>query len=93
MSEKQQPTSIRIEVLDKISGLATAGLGLVAALAWNDAIKSIFDTYFPKTSGIIAQFVYAIILTTFIVFVTIKLGRLTNIAKKQLAKDNDLDKR
>ncbi len=93
MSDNQQPTSIRIEVLDKVSSLATAGLGLVAALAWNDAIKAIFDTYFPKTGGIIAQFVYAIILTVLIVFITIKLGSLTDIAKKQLAKDNSLDKK
>lgn len=93
MSENQ-PTqqSIRVEVLEKVSALATAGLGLVAALAWNDAIKAVFDAYFPRWSGILAQFAYAIIVTLLIVIVTIRLGKLTDFAKKRLAKEQDLDK-
>ena len=30
------------DVLEKLSELMTAAFGLVAALAWNDAIKSLF---------------------------------------------------
>ena len=49
MSEQQ---NLRVEVLEKMSGLATAGLGLVAALAWNDVIKSWFDFYSPVQAAI-----------------------------------------
>jgi len=78
--------SLKAEVLDKMTDLATAGFGLVAALAWNDAIRSLFSIIFPQAGNVIAQFVYAIILTVIIVFITIKLGKLANFAKGQLEK-------
>ncbi len=78
----EEVKSLKLEILDKMSSLVTAGFGLVAALAWNDAIKALFEIIFPKTSTIIAQFVYAIIITVVIVIITIKLGKLTDVAKK-----------
>ena len=37
IKEKEEP--LKVIVLDKIAVLVTAAFGLVAALAWNDAIK------------------------------------------------------
>ena len=37
------PSSIKQEILDKIAALVTAAFGLVAALAWNDAIKLLLE--------------------------------------------------
>jgi len=79
---------INYEILQKMSDLAIAGFGLVAALAWNDAIKALFDAIFPKTGGIIAQFVYAAVITIVIVFVTLRLGKIVNLAKEKF-KDED----
>ena len=53
-STKQEKKDLKIEVLQKISSLATAGFGLVAALAWNDAIKAIFAQVFPAPAENIA---------------------------------------
>lgn len=78
--------SLKLEVLDKMSDLATAGFGLVAAMAWNDAIKALFTAIFPVSGTIIAQFIYAITVTVVIVIVTIRLGKLTDVAKKTLLK-------
>src|SRR5206468_2134081 len=36
------------EVTEKMSALATAAFGLVAALAWNNAIQSIFKRVYPQ---------------------------------------------
>ncbi|MDO8669726.1 MAG: DUF5654 family protein [Candidatus Buchananbacteria bacterium] len=80
--------SLKLEVLNKMTDLATAGFGLVAAIAWNDAIKALFMIIFPTTGTVIAQFVYAIIVTIIIVMVTIKLGKLTDVAKKTSLKIN-----
>jgi len=33
---------LKAEVIEKISALVIADFGLVAALAWNDAIKALF---------------------------------------------------
>ncbi len=88
MSEEQkEQKALTVEILEKVSSLATAGLGLVAALAWNDAIKGLFEYVLPKGSGVAAQFAYAVVVTVIIVIVTIRLGRLTDFAKKQLEKE------
>ena len=75
---------MKYEVLDKMSALITAAFGLVAALAWNDAIKSLFaeggPLYFMASYGIWG---YAILVTLIAVAVTIWVGRLAEKAKKE----------
>ncbi|MBI2609569.1 hypothetical protein HYW53_00130 [Candidatus Giovannonibacteria bacterium] len=55
-----------------------AGLGLVAALAWNDAIQSLFKSIFGDApNNVIAKFIYALILTLIITFVSMRLASYT----------------
>ena len=85
---EKEKKDLRIEVLEKVSDLTTAGFGLVAALAWNDAIKRLFDQLFPQPGGsLIASFIYALFITTLVVLVTVQLGRVVNVAKKQLGRE------
>lgn len=66
-------------------GLATSAFGLVAALAWNEAIQSLFRRIFGEASGIISLFVYAVAVTVIAVWVTLRLGKLgEKLAKKDL---------
>ena len=86
-STKKEKQSLYVEILEKVSLLATAGFGLVAALAWNDAIKAAFAHFFPKPADNLAALVgYALVITILVVFVTIQLGRAVNLAKKGLNK-------
>ncbi|MBU0964193.1 hypothetical protein KKC06_04105 [Patescibacteria group bacterium] len=64
------------EYLKTMVQLATTGFGLVAALAWNEAIKALFKEIFGTTSGIISLFTYAVIVTFIVVIITKKLGKL-----------------
>jgi hypothetical protein len=66
------------EVIEKISALATAAFGLVAALAWNGAIQAIFKQVFGDASTIGAMIVYAIIVTIIAVWVTIWIGKTSS---------------
>lgn len=77
---------LKVETLSKMTDLATAGFGLVAALAWNEAIQSLVNAFLPKNSngGIIAQIAYAMIITTFVVIITVKLGKMVGRAKEEL---------
>ena len=85
--EHQEKKDLKLEILEKVSTLATAGFGLVAALAWNDAIKAMFDSLFPAPGdNLAAKFSYALVITILIVIITIQLGRAVNLAKKQLKK-------
>ena len=60
--------------------LSTAGFGLVAALAWNEAIQAFvqeyIDQYISVGSGIISRFIYAIVITGVAVLVTYQLTKL-----------------
>jgi hypothetical protein len=74
--------SLKIEIITKMSELATAGFGLVAALAWNDAIQSLFKELFGSQSAVWAKFAYAVIVTALVVLVIIKLGNILNKLKE-----------
>ena len=82
-SIKEHNKKIRIEVISKLSALITAGFGLVAALAWNDAIKSIVAKVFGSPGDqIIAMVIYALIITLVAVFATIWISRIAQKAKE-----------
>lgn len=65
------------EVIDKIAALMTAAFGLIAALAWNDAIKSMFAPggvlAFVASAGI---WFYAILVTVIAIVMTIWIGKV-----------------
>lgn len=71
------------EVLEKTLQLATAAFGLVAALAWNDAIQTLFSNVFGEAADVTAKFFYAIVITVVVVIATIRLARLEERAAKQ----------
>ena len=72
---------MKSEILDKLSALITAAFGLVAALAWNGAIRAIFEEVFGSADNIAAMLIYAVIVTLIAVFVTIWVARAVNKAK------------
>lgn len=72
--------------------LATSGFGLVAALAWNNVIQELVNSYIKpyisKGSGIISLIIYAVIITALAVLVTLQLTRL----EQTLTKNKSVDK-
>ncbi len=71
------------EVIEKIAALITAAFGLIAALAWNEAITEIFRLVFGEQSGVFALIFYAVVVTIIAVVVTIWIGR---VAEKHTGK-------
>ena len=55
--------------------LASASLGLVAALAWNEAIKALIKRVLGEDDSLVGLFVYAIIATLIAVIVLLILAR------------------
>ena len=72
---------MKAEILDKIAALITAAFGLVAALAWNGAIRAIFEAIFGSADNITAMLVYAVVVTIIAVLVTIWVARAVKRAK------------
>jgi uncharacterized membrane protein YidH (DUF202 family) len=73
---------MKIEIIEKLSTLVTAALGLVAALAWNGTIEAIFKKFFGETDGVWSMLIYALIVTIIAVVVTIWIGKVSERAKK-----------
>lgn len=81
MAKKQTEAEkkFHVEFVKQMLTLATAGFGLVAALAWNSLIQEFVNTYIkkwlPGGSGIISLLIYAILITLLAVFITYQLSK------------------
>lgn len=72
------------EILEKMSALITAAFGLVAALAWNDAIKALFvGPCDSESAGLLCAmssggpWIYAIFVTILAVLLTVWIAKAT----------------
>lgn len=76
--------TLRREVVDKMSQLATAAFGLVAALAWNSAIQALFQRVYPVPgTAIWALLAYAVLVTVIAVLVILLIGRIAGKLKQE----------
>jgi hypothetical protein len=73
---KEGATKVTSEFRQQTLGYITGGLGVVAGLAWNDAIKALINYWFPgERDTVWAQFGYAVLITVVVVVVTMTLIR------------------
>jgi uncharacterized membrane protein YidH (DUF202 family) len=76
---RKRGAAFRREVVDKMSALATAAFGLVAALAWNNAVQAVFKRYYPAPDdpGAIWPLIgYAALVSIVAVLVMLWIGRM-----------------
>ncbi|MFZ6036021.1 MAG: DUF5654 family protein [Patescibacteria group bacterium] len=67
----KKETKLTLELRERVAGYLIAAFGFVAGLAWNDAIRSLIDELFPvSTNSLIAKFLYAVLVTVVVVFVS-----------------------
>ena len=73
---KEEGGKLSKEVRERTTGYIVSALSLVAGLAWNDAIKSMIEYAFPLSdSTITVKVIYAVIMTLFIVTITVYMVR------------------
>lgn len=79
LNTKEQ-NRLTIEIVRQMLTLATAGFGLVAALAWNSLIQTFVDDYvkiwLPEVGKFTSLLIYALIVTILAVFVTYQLSKI-----------------
>lgn len=74
---KEKSKHFEKEIRTQSVGYIITALGLVTGLAWNEAIKSIIDTFFPNTNDtLLAKLGYAVAITIIVVILGIYLTRL-----------------
>ena len=80
-AKKVRKTSAAIQ--EKTITLILGGFALVAALAWNEAIKTLFETIFKNKATLISKFSYALIITIIVVIISLQLQKLHKKGEKQ----------
>jgi len=74
---KEEGKEIKKEIRERTLGYITVALGLVAALAWNEAIKASIEHFFPLSRNtLLAKFIYAVLMTLVVVIMSVYLARL-----------------
>ncbi len=71
----------RKEISEKTITLILGAVGFIAALAWNDTIKMIFDKFIQPGDAILGKILYALLITVIFVLLSINLSRV--ISKKK----------
>jgi len=69
------------DVIEKFSALMIAAFGLIAALAWNGAIQTIFKRIFGEANSIGAMLIYAVVVTLIAIWATMAIGKAAEKAK------------
>jgi hypothetical protein len=90
MNDKEKPKMIKrikeeikkyqLAAVKQMLTLATSGFGLVAALAWNELIRTFINDYIRTRisvgSAMVSLTIYAIFVTIFAVIIILQLSRL-----------------
>ncbi|MCL2142767.1 MAG: DUF5654 family protein [Methanomassiliicoccaceae archaeon] len=70
----------KLQLVETFATLMTAAFGMVAALAWNEAIKALIAEYIDSENAVVPLLIYAIVVTVIavicIVLIARSIGRL-----------------
>ncbi len=79
---KKEGKSLRREVRERTADYIVASLGLIAGLAWNEAVKSLIEYIFPGNQNtLFAKFLYAAFITFVVVLISFYLLRFAKEEK------------
>ncbi len=63
-------------MVETVASLITAAFALVAALAWNEAIKALIAKIFDTSDDLVGMMIYAILVTIIAVVATVWIGKV-----------------
>ena len=72
---KESVNTVKGKVMTTVATLVTTAFGLIAALAWNDAIKAIIAQFFKAGNGVTGLIIYAVLITIIAVIATLLIAR------------------
>ncbi|HTU82059.1 MAG TPA: DUF5654 family protein [Candidatus Acidoferrales bacterium] len=85
---------IKPSYLGTMISLATVAFGLIAAGAWNKFIADLIAIFLKPGNGVLAEFIYAILVTILAIVVVQSLGKLAEReARLGLAKTSAVEKK
>ena len=83
---------LRLQFLQTTAALMTAAFGMVAALAWNEAIKALIARFITsEDGGIWALVIYAVIVTIIAVIATVIIARSVSKLKAKIDEEESAE--
>ena len=80
----------KLQLVETFATLMTAAFGMVAALAWNEAIKALIGRFFATGDELVPMIIYAIVVTVIavicILFIARTLGKLKDSMEEEAKK-------
>lgn len=73
---KEDFLNTKIEFMHRMITIIIAGLGLIAVLAWDEALKHLFNVIFKEEGTLWADIGYALVITVFGTIVSIYLRKI-----------------
>jgi small neutral amino acid transporter SnatA (MarC family) len=81
---KKESAGVKREIRQRTIGYILTAFGLIAGLAWNDAVKSLIEYFFPfDKNTIFAKFIYAVLITFILVILSVYLIKLVGEKKEE----------
>ncbi|MCF7834297.1 MAG: DUF5654 family protein [Candidatus Pacebacteria bacterium] len=82
-AKKEDISRFKSVLSEQAKGYVLGGLGVVAGLAWNEAIKSLIDMLFNfSRDSVWAKFIYAVMITVVVIIVGKYIFRASKDDKK-----------
>jgi len=76
---EEEKKKIEIAFKRRVEGYLITAFGIVAGLAWNEAVKALMAYLFPiDKDTILAKFLYALIMTFVLIFISLYVVRFVN---------------
>lgn len=73
---EERRMEVKTTYIGTMIGLATVAFGLIAAGAWNKLISDVIALFLKPGSGVIAELIYAVIITIIAIVVVQSLAKL-----------------
>lgn len=81
---KEKSAGVKREIRQRTIGYILTAFGLIAGLAWNDAVKSLIEYFFPfDKDTIFIKFIYAVLITFILVILSVYLIKLVGEKKEE----------
>ena len=74
----------KVQFLETTAALITSAFGLVAALAWNEAIKTAIGLWLQNDDQVLGMVIYALIVTVIAVIATLAIAMALAKAKEAM---------
>ena len=82
----------KMQLVETFATLMTAAFGMIAALAWNEAIKAVVAKFFDPEDSVVPLLVYAIVITVIAVICIILIARTLGKLKDSMEAEEEKKK-